>query len=228
MIAIIASTVVGNASATGQGVTKVVGTRDSVARTILRPIDAHARLDAGCGARARVQRITGDCLIHTSRGGVAVIIRAPKSVITHSVRVGALPGGLVTLGNCACIGVYAHHVRVAACPRGVLRHSVARVVRTRIPVVAVSRVDAAVCDALPAAGSCIITDVHVRACVPVVAAVPRLRCIRATVYRVAEHILGARVAVFATDWRAPLWRKAPRPFAITVVVDGTDIVVTAE
>jgi hypothetical protein len=45
---------------------------------------------------------------------------------------------------------------------------------------------------------------------------------------VAEHILGARVAVFATDWRAPLWRKAPRPFAITVVVDGTDIVVTAE
>jgi len=117
---------------------------------------------------------------------------------------------------------------VAARPRGALRHSIARVVRAGVVVVAVPRVDAAVLDALPAAGSCLIACVELGARVTVITAVPRLRSVRAPVDRMTQLILGARVAVLATDWRAVLRRKTPRPFTIAIVVHRAYIVVAAE
>jgi hypothetical protein len=114
---------------------------------------------------------------------------------------------------------------MAACTGGILRDSIAKVVRAEIPIVAISNIDAAIVDLVARTFSTFIANITVCTRVTIVAAVARLWLIRAAVYRVADLIFGANVAIVAVDLRTFVWWQTPAFLAVAVMVNGASVVV---
>lgn len=172
--------------------------------TLLECVYAHTRLGAG-RSMASVSCLTVDRRICASGDRIACVVRAAEPVVADSRCCRATTVSWVAARNRTSVGILAIHVLVAARAGRVLGHSVAEVVSAEIPVVAVSCIDAAIRDCLTRASSRLIANVSVGTRVAVVAAVARLRSVRATVCRVAKLIFRASVTIVAIDRRTFAW-----------------------